>query len=147
MKRKRNCNPGAIKLEKCYTIEEAAELLDKHPNTISHWEKAGLPVMRQEKPHLIKGAALAYFLRTLRQSRKQFCQPDEMFCVKCQEPRKPEGGMVEATIYNASQLLLHGKCEECGKRINRRGGVKKLPEYGKTFTIFALHNQHLIVRS
>lgn len=147
MKKKRNCNPGTIKLEKSYTIEEAAELLNKHPNTISHWEKAGLPVMKQEKPHLIKGVVLAAFLKTLRQSRKQSCQPDEMFCVKCQEPRRPEGGRAEATIYNANQLLLHGKCEECGKRINRRGGVKKLPEYEKTFSISTLHNQHLIERS
>ena len=147
MKKKRTYNTKLIKSGCSYEIEDVAELLDGHINTVHNWIKGGLPSMKAKKPFLIHGSELIAFLNDKQRKRKHPCSPEEIFCFTCQVPRKPKEGKVEVKIRNKNQLTLIGDCEHCGNRIFRGGATRKLSEYGKFFKIQTIHNQHLIERS
>jgi hypothetical protein len=85
-----------------YTIEEVARLLEVHRNTNRDWIKGGLPVIDGKHPALILGNELAEFLATRRAARRQTCQPEQMYCVKC---RKPTAEMRAAGPYGISGRL------------------------------------------
>ena len=51
-----------VKINRSYTLDEVARLLDVHKQTVRNWIKAGLEVLSGQKPHLIRGIALKMFL-------------------------------------------------------------------------------------
>jgi excisionase family DNA binding protein len=116
-----------IKILRSYTIEEVARLLGVHRNTVRHWIKAGLPVIDSRRPALILGSDLAEFLAARRAARRHTCQPGQMYCVKCRQPREPTGRMADYVPSSPTAGALIGLCPACGTWINRRVSIARLP--------------------
>lgn len=94
-------NPRRAKLHRSYTAFELAELLDVHKNTVRQWIKAGLPVVDGARPALICGGDFQSWWGKQRKAAKRPCQPGQMYCFKCREPKSPALGMVEFAATNA----------------------------------------------
>ena len=117
---KRWPNWRRVKIHRNYTIEEAAELLGKHKNTVRSWVKLGLPVIEGVRPQLVRGIDLAEFLRTQSQCKKQRCALSEFFCLTCRHPRRPAGDMAEYMTIGPNLGNLRALCPVCGRLIHRR---------------------------
>ena len=123
--KKRLHNPNCAKVNRNYTVEEAAVLYDVHKITVYAWIKAGLPTINDKRPMLILGGELAAFHQARRTKNKQKCRPGEMFCVKCRAPKMPDGE-VEYQPKIATLGNLVGICPDCYTIMNRRVSLDKL---------------------
>jgi len=127
MKRRR-VNPRLAKIHRNYTVEEAAALYGIHRNTVRQWIKRGLPTIDSKRPMLILGRELAAFLQARRLKNKRPCQPGEIYCVRCREPRNPAGDMAEFQRLSANLGNLIGICPRCEAMMYRRVNVAKLEQ-------------------
>jgi len=127
--KKRHPNPNHVKIHRNYTVEEIAKLFGKHKNTVRTWIKQGLPVSDNKRPTLILGRELAAFLQARRIKNKKTCQPGEIYCVKCREPRKPVAGMVEYQPENEKVGILLAICPVCNSTIYQRIGKSRLKQF------------------
>ena len=118
--RVRSCNPRHIKIHRSYMIKEAAGVLGCHPNTIANWLRRGLKPIDKVRPILIHGTELRRFLQERRQRRKSPCKPDELWCLRCRAPRRPDGGLADYSPRTASRGNLSGLCPRCGSLMNRQ---------------------------
>lgn len=119
------CNPRLVKINRSYTLEEAARLLGVHKNTIRDWVRRGLPTVDQQRPTLILGRELAAFLAHRRSSRKRPCAPGQIYCVRCRCPRNPAGAMADYMPLTATTGNLVGLCPTCDALMYRRVSVIK----------------------
>ena len=101
-----------IKALRCYTIEEAAEVSDVSPRTISNWVTSGLPIMRNERPALLRGDDLIKFIKNQRKQRKHHLALDRFYCVRCRVPRKAAGDVFECQA-SGQHLTLIAMCNAC----------------------------------
>jgi DNA-binding XRE family transcriptional regulator len=124
--RKRRPNFRLVKIHHNYTVEEAAQRLGIHKNTVREWIKSGLPTIDRRRPTLILGHELAGFLQARRAKNKRPCQPGEIYCVRCRVPRRPAGGMAEYQPITSSLGNLVGICPDCDGMIYRRASRAKL---------------------
>ncbi len=124
--RKRYPNPRLVKIHRSYTVEEIAELFDKHKNTVRNWIKNGLATIDRERPMLILGVDLVEFLEELRTKNKQTCKPGELFCFRCRKPRKAGGNMAEYAPVNEKIGNLKAICPVCETLMNRRVSLAKI---------------------
>ena len=69
---RRRFNPRRVKINRNYTVEEVARLLQAHKNTVRSWLKEGLPTIDRQRPALILGRDLQAFLDS---RRKQPSRP------------------------------------------------------------------------
>lgn len=113
-------NPRRAKLHRSYTAHELAERLDVHKNTVHHWIKDGLPVVDGTRPILILGSEFQAWWGKQRKAAKRPCQPGQMYCFKCREPKAPALGMVDYVATNAATGNLKALCETCGTMMHRR---------------------------
>ena len=112
-------NPNLAKIHRNYTVEEVALLLGVHKNTVREWMKSGLPACTEQRPALILGYQLREFLQSRRQVRKRKCRLYEIYCLRCREPKRPAGDMVDFEPRNESGGRLMGLCPDCDGLINR----------------------------
>jgi excisionase family DNA binding protein len=128
--KRRNRRPDRrrIKSLRSYTFEEAARDLGVHRNTVRHWVKAGLPVIKDKRPYLIVGRDLAEFLTQRREARRQPCQPGQMYCLKCRRPQAPAARMADFVASSAALGALVGICPVCNHLMYRRVSVARLSE-------------------
>lgn len=126
---KPRANPRLAKMHRNYTVEEVATLYSVHRNTVRQWIKAGLPVVDQRRPVLVLGAALAEFLRIKRTENKRPCQPGEIYCLRCREPRVPAGTQVRYHPITPSQGNLVGICPCCSTGLFRRVSAANLSQF------------------
>jgi DNA-binding XRE family transcriptional regulator len=122
----RQHNYRRVKIHRSYAVEEAARLLGAHKNTIRAWVKGGLPTCDRKRPTLILGRDLAAFLKDRRTRRKQPCQLDEIYCVRCRAPKTPAANMVEYKPVTEKIGNLTAICPDCYSIMNRRVSVAKL---------------------
>lgn len=115
----RRINPRRAKLHRSYEVAELADRLGVHRNTVRHWIKSGLPVIDGTRPFLILGSAFQEWWGEKRKTAKRPCQPGQMYCFKCREPKAPALGMVEYTPANAVTGNLKALCETCGTMMHR----------------------------
>ena len=113
-------NPRLIKINRSYTVEEAAAVCGKHKNTIRAWLKNGLPTCDQRRPTLILGLALREYLEAKRKKHKSRLSPGEIYCVKCRMPRKPDSNYAVLEGLNEKVGNLMGVCPACDTIIYRR---------------------------
>ena len=92
---KRHPNHRHVKIHRSCTVEEIANLVTVHKNTVRGWVNAGLPTTDDKRPMLIRGHELIAFLKARRVRNKQTCQPGEMYCVRC-----PPGNFLRVTWQN-----------------------------------------------
>lgn len=107
-------------------MEEIAQRLEVHKNTVRTWMRAGLKAIDDRRPMMISGAELVEFLKERRQHKKRPCQPGEMFCVRCRVAKKPAGNMADYIPITEALGNLQGICPDCEGMIFRRASLAKL---------------------
>lgn len=123
---RRRCNPRLAKINRNYSVEEAAQLFGVHKNTIRDWIARGLPTIDQRRPLLIQGRDLAEFLARRRRSNKHPCAAGEIYCVRCRCPRHPAGNVVDYVLLTPATGNLVGICPACEALMYRRASLAKL---------------------
>ena len=123
---KRHPNPRLAKIHRNYTVEEVASVFDVHRNTVREWVKRGLQTNDDRRPMLILGADLVAFLRARRVKNKRTCQPGEMYCLRCREPRTPAGDMADYKAVTATLGNLIAICSTCEAMMYRRVSLTRL---------------------
>ncbi len=126
--RKRRPNHRLVKINRNYTVEEAARLLGTHKNTVRAWVRAGLTTCDSNRPTLILGRDLRAYLQARRTKNKQPCKPGEIYCVRCRAPKRPAGDMADYTPITETFGNLEGICPDCGGMIFQRASRAKLAE-------------------
>ena len=116
----RRINPRCAKLHRSYDVGELADRLGVHKNSIRQWIKGGLPVVDGTRPVLILGSDFQQWWGKQRKAAKRPCQPGQMYCFKCREPKAPAFGMVDYVATNAATGNLKALCETCGTMMHRR---------------------------
>lgn len=125
---RRNPNPRLAKIHRNYTVEEIASLYGIHRNTVRAWVKQGLLTNDDKRPMLILGRHLAAFLTARRMKNKRPCQPGQIYCVRCREPKVPAGDMAEYKPTSATSGNLIGICPACEMMVYRRVSKAKLDQ-------------------
>jgi hypothetical protein len=137
-------NPRLVKIHRSYSVEEVADLLGKHKNTVRAWIKAGLPTCDGKRPTLILGRALREFLIAQRGKNKKPCSPGEIYCVRCRVPRKPAGEMAEYQATTTTLGDLIGICPVCDCVMHRRTSLSKIDRIrGNLDITFTRATQHI----
>lgn len=134
-KNARRPSARSIRAARTYTIEEAAQALGLSLGTIRLWTKAGLPIMKAQRPYLILGESLKTFLQDRSKGRKTMLGPDQLYCLTCKQARIPMGLMVDCIPQTTTTARLVGLCETCGGTCNR---MISRAEVGQFREIFAL---------
>ena len=140
---RRHHNTRVIKQKRPYSTEEISELLNVHTQTVGLWYKSGLKKMDDKQPYEVWGQDLIDFLEDKNKKRKHTCSPLELFCCKCQQPRKSKNNIVYI-MSNNCRVNVVGKCEICGTKINKTISPKKIEDYKKIFDIQAAHDKDLL---
>ena len=113
-------NPRLAKLHRTFAVSELAERLGVHKQTVRGWLKKGLPTIDGAKPILIDGGDFQDWWSEQRKADKRPCEPGQMYCFKCREPKAPALGMVEYAATNAATGNLRALCETCETMMHRR---------------------------
>ena len=122
----RRVNPYRVKLHRPYSVQELAECLGVHKNTVRHWQEVGLTAIDRNRPTLFEGATARAFLLARQTSRKCPCPPGTIYCLKCREPNAPALGMVEFIPGKGTTGNLMALCGTCGTIMHRRANVAKI---------------------
>ena len=122
----RHPNPRRVKIHRTHSVEDLAKLFGIHLNTVRAWRKAGLQPIDETKPMLFQGQVVADYLRKRRDAAKRPCQPGEIYCLPCREPKKPAGDMAEYRHLSAKTGNLCGICPDCERLIYRRASRAKI---------------------
>jgi excisionase family DNA binding protein len=125
---RRHPNPRLAKIHRNYAVEEVAVLFGVGRNTVREWIKRGLPLTDDRRPMLILGSDLVAFLRARRGKNKRTCQPGEIYCVRCREPRAPAGDMAEYQPVTETQGNLVAICSGCEAMMYRRVNLSRLEQ-------------------
>ena len=140
-------NPNLAKMHRNYTVEEAASVFGVHKNSVRAWIKAGLPVCDAKRPMLILGTDLRDYLKGKRSERKRRCGPDELYCLRCREPRCPAEGMVDYIPMTAATGRLNALCPVCLAVMNRYVGTNDLAKVRVKFDVRVTKSQQHIGKS
>ena len=142
-KRNRAINTRHIKRDATYNIEEVAELLGVHVNTVRNWLTEDLSAIDDRRPILIHGAELINFLNRKRILKKKPCSPSQLYCFKCREPRRPKDKVITIEKQNDRVLRLFAICETCGTRMFKAGSPKLMSVYLDNFLLQPMPVTHI----
>jgi hypothetical protein len=117
-----------LKVHRNYSIDEAAEVLNVHQNTVRGWLHQGLPLIDCKRPQLIHGVALIDFLKRRRARNKRPCGPGQIYCLRCRMPQAPAANMVDYYARTTRTGDLIGLCPACETLIYRRISWPRLQE-------------------
>ena len=123
---KRHPKYSLVKINRNYTVDDAARLLGVHKNTVRAWIKSGLSVLDERRPFLILGYVLKEFLKNRRVKNKRPCKPGQFYCFKCRAPQYPAGNMAEYHEVTDKFGDLIASCYDCGTTINQRVSLSKI---------------------
>jgi Helix-turn-helix domain len=113
-------DPRRIKTHFPYTVEEAADALGVHKNTVRMWIKGGLAVADDRRPTVMSGAAIRAFLENRLKARRSPLKPGEFYCFRCREPKSPAGGIADFVAAGGGLGTLTGLCPDCETIMHRR---------------------------
>ena len=119
-----------MKLHRSYSVEEAADCLGMHKNTVRTWIRAGLPIVGGRGPTLILGSELRAFLEARRKRAKRPCPLGFLFCMKCRAARPPAAGMMDYVAFSARGGNLRALCPDCLSIMHRRIKEADLARFG-----------------
>lgn len=126
--RKRHPNHRRVKIHRCYSVVDIATLFGIHKNSVRQWIKGGLQTIDDRRPRLVLGRHLIGFLQDRRKSKKQRCQPGEIYCVRCHAPKFPAAGMAEYRPFAENRGNLAGICPDCNSMMYRGVSIARLGE-------------------
>lgn len=122
----RRVSSARIKVNRSYTVEEAASTVGVTEQTIRAWIKRGLPALQAQRPTLILGSELKVFLGSQRAPKSRPLQIGEFYCLSCKAPRKAALGMVDYQPVSATTGRLEAFCEDCEGACSRIVNVSAL---------------------
>ena len=128
-------NARAIKKHHTYTVEEVAEALGAHVQTVRSWAGQGLRIMKSKTPHLILGDDVRKFLGDRARGRKQPLSGNELYCLRCRAAKIPEGKLADFTPSEGGRGRLSGICPDCGGMCQRFARADRLNEIGPNLDI------------
>jgi len=131
----RRVKTSRIKKNLTYSILEAAEELGMSIATIRNWIKQGLPIQKDQRPYLIYGSDLRYFIVQKNKARKFTLQVGELNCFTCKTGRKPQNGAVTYTHQTAKTGRLCGVCCVCGGKCARIISNAKIGQFSQILQI------------
>lgn len=118
-----------VRKNRSYTYDEAAVRLGAHPRTVMGWVRTlGLPVLKDKRPHLIRGDDLVAFLKVKRAASRTRLSLQEFYCLKCRLPRLPAGRMVDCPLTNLPTANLRAICPDCGTLMHKRVSLARLDD-------------------
>ncbi|MBO9451068.1 helix-turn-helix domain-containing protein [Tropicibacter sp. R16_0] len=123
-----------IKRFRCYTIEEAAEVSGVSSRTIRNWAKAGLRVMENARPALIRGDDLHNHIKSQRAKRSVKTKIDTFYCVCCRAERRAAEGIVDCDLIGR-RAKLTALCMTCGTVLTKPIAVAAIPEISRTLDL------------
>ena len=104
-----------LKKHRTYTVEEAADTLGVTQQTVRTWLKTGgLSALTKKRPTLILGDVLKTWLKGRDDKRRRPMAADEVFCLTCKAPRKPDPELVEYKPQTETNGRVHALCPVCG---------------------------------
>ena len=106
-------NARALKKNRSYSIQEAADALGVHEQTIREWGRKGLRLLKSRKPNLVLGCDLHAFLDDYRQARKRPLGRNQVYCLKCRAAVKPLGNMADYVAQTDDRGRLSALCPTC----------------------------------
>jgi hypothetical protein len=118
--KRRRIDPRRAKVNRTYSVDEAARLFGTHKNTVREWQRAGLRPIDDKRPALFLGSELRRFLMERRAKAKRPTPPGMIYCLKCREPRRPAGEVADWLPRTASAGDLQGICPVCEGMLYRR---------------------------
>ena len=133
-----------IRLNKCYSVQEAAILLGVSVGTIWTWIRKGLPILPDIRPILIPGDGLKAWLKARAKARKCRCQPDELYCCRCRSPQKAKPGSAEIIPRNGKTVAIRALCNSCGTKMNKAGSLAKVLEIETAFGLNTHRQENLV---
>lgn len=128
-------NHRTIRAARTYTIDEAANALAVSIGTVRNWIKAGLPIMKAQRPHLILGEHLKDFLQTRTKTKSSPLKPSELYCLSCRAAQEPWGMLVDCVVQTPTTARLVGLCSACGGTCNRMISRTKIPQFSEIFEL------------
>lgn len=128
-------NLRALRAARTYTIEEAAIALGVSTGTVRSWVKAGLPLMKSQRPFLILGETLRSFLQDKAAKGKVKLQTDQLYCFTCKAARTPMGLMVDCIPQTPKTARLLGLCGVCGGTCNRMISKTQIDRFSRVFHV------------
>lgn len=128
-------NYRLAKINRSYTVSEIAFLYQIHPQTVKNWIKQGLNVAVKTKPMLILGADLREFLQKKATRNKKTCQPGQIYCVACKEPKLPRDSYALLVSLNDKVGDLIGECPSCTHEIHRKVSLSKVTSWKGNLSI------------
>jgi hypothetical protein len=134
-------NPKLVKIHRSYTVEEAATICGVHRNTLRLWIRQGLPCIDQDRPTLIQGQQLVDFIRRRRTGGKRPCEPGQIYCMRCREPRRPLDDFATYQPMTPTLGNLVGVCPTCASRMFRRVSLAKLALSSGSLHVLMTHAQ------
>lgn len=143
VRKSRRINTRRIRQNYSYLVQEFAECLGVHKNTVRNYIKDGLPVIDDQRPQRIHGSDGIEFLNEKQARRNCKCAANEFYCLKCRCPRKAVPGSVSFITLSKTKLNIFGKCDVCGTDMYRGGSEAKRVEYAKTFGIERQGGEHI----
>jgi len=120
-------NPNCVKIHRNYSVEDIANSLSVHKNTVRGWFKKGLDTIDNNKPALVLGSVLKQFLKGRRMANKRVCKLHEIYCMKCREPRIPAENMADFKLINQNKVRLIALCPVCHSVMNKFVSLGKIP--------------------
>ena len=132
----RNYSLKCIRYWYAYDVDEVCGLYKDqklHPQTVLGWIKAGLPTIDQAKPFLVMGNALIEFLGKRNQEGRHKTSLHEIFCMSCQDIKKPYRGQVQIVRYGFTNMKA--VCPDCKKTMNKGISLDAYPAIKKIFTV------------
>ena len=132
----RRPKPHLVKKRFSYSTAEIAALQSVHRNTVRAWLKEGLPTISDNcRPILILGHDLADFLSKRRTRNKRACQPSQLYCLACRQPREPAGAMVDLTLQTPTRGMLAGIWPVCDRFMHRAVNPTRVRENCANLTV------------
>uniref|UniRef100_E6QLL8 Helix-turn-helix domain-containing protein n=1 Tax=mine drainage metagenome TaxID=410659 RepID=E6QLL8_9ZZZZ len=132
---KRYANHRLVKIHRSYSVEEVADTLDVHKNTVRTWVKNGLLILDSRRPSLILGLQLVEFLKARRTRNKRPCKPGELYCFRCRMAKAPAGAMADCLPVSDKIGHLKALCPDCFCMMNRRVSLAKLGQLSGILSI------------
>jgi hypothetical protein len=130
-----NYNPNKVKINRSYSYEELAAVCGVHKNTVATWVNNGLPCLKEMRPYLILGADAREYLQMQRQTKKQICKPNELFCMRCKKPTQTVDNRAQYFPLTATKGRLSGLCCTCNGVVNKFVGYADLSKYALIFDL------------
>lgn len=140
---KRTFDHNKIKINYSYDANEVCEKLGTTKGTVYSWVREGLKPIDNISPYLFHGTELRRFLKERQKKRKHKCKPNEMFCLKCQRPRRPQQGKTSIITTKGNNPIIRGFCTICNTQMNKAVSQENLKTCLKIFNLQTGDNLHL----